>query len=94
MDTYSNKINIELLAEAVCKHNVTINELRSADKRRELVMARAILARGAQLHKELELRSVCDILHKHRGTVSRLAAAARKDQQMSDMANKLVEDLS
>jgi len=68
--------------------------LSCADKRRNLVTARAVLARSAQLLKGVELRSVCEILHKHHGTISRLAGSARKDEQLNALASQLVEELS
>ena len=47
---------IGLLANVVCEEfGVTINELCSSEKRRELVRARAVLARAAQMKKGLGL---------------------------------------
>ena len=90
-----NFTNIEMLVEAVCKQfNISIDELRSAEKRRELVMARSVCARAAQLIKGLELRNICQILNKHHGTISRLATKARQDEQLNILANAIVKGLS
>jgi len=86
--------NIEQLVETVSmQFNVTIDELRSADKRRELVTARAILARAAQLARGVSLKDVCEILGKHHGTVSRLASLACKDKILNDIANQFAKVL-
>ena len=90
-----NAVNIELLVEAVCtQYSVTIDELRSNNKRREIVAARAILARAAQLLRGMELRKVCEILHKPHRSVSGLADGARKNEKLNELANQLVVDLS
>ena len=86
--------SIESLVNVVCKEfKVTLDDLCSSDKRRELVLARGILARAAQLKKGLDLRMVCQILQKHHGTVSRLAASARKDPESERLATHMIDML-
>ncbi len=75
----------------VQEFGVTINELCSSEKRRELVRARAVLARAVQMKKGLGLRAVCKFLKKHHGTVSRLAVTARKDQRLESLATSLID---
>ena len=86
---------IDSLVGVVCKEfGVSLDELCSNDKRRELVRARAVLARAAQLIRGLDLRRVCEVLDKHHGTISRLAVAARKDLKLESLANRLSECLA
>lgn len=83
--------SIESLIDILCKEfGITNDELCSSEKRRELVQARGVLARAAQMKKELGLRSVCQALQKRHGTVSRLAAAIRKNQELENLAICLV----
>ena len=54
--------NIDSLVIIVCKKfGVTFEELKGSEKRRELVQARGVFARAAQMKKGLDLRMVCPI---------------------------------
>ena len=46
------------------------------------------------MKKGLDLRMVCDALQKRHGTVSRLAAAVRKNQELENFASCLIKDSS
>lgn len=82
--------NMSALSSAVCSHfSVTLQELQSPAKMRQLVSARAVLARAAQLTPGLGLRFACETLGKPHGTMSRLATSARKDQQLDHLAKQL-----
>lgn len=83
---------IDSLVNIVCnKFGVTFNELCSSEKRRELVLARAVLARAAQIKKGLNSRKLCEALQKSQGTLSRLAATVRKDQELENLTLCLVK---
>lgn len=84
---------IDSLVNVICKHfAVTVDELCSSEKRRELVQARGVLARAAQIKKDLGLRMVCETLQKRHGTVSRLAAAVRKNEELERLATHLINN--
>jgi putative transposase len=87
--------SVDKLAEAVCmKYGTTMNELRSHEKRRSLVQARATLSRAAQRASGLDLGDICRLLGKHQGTVSRLATKGRMDPELDSIAADLVLALS
>lgn len=86
--------NIDLLVNIVCeKFGVAFEELKGSEKRRELVQARGVIARAAQMKKGLDLRMVCDALQKRHGTVSRLASAVRKNQELENLTSCLIKSL-
>lgn len=85
-------LSIDSLVNSICKEfNVTFQELCGSEKRRELVHARGVLARAAQIKKGLNLRMVCEVLNKRHGTVSRLAEGVRKNQNLEQLASSFIK---
>lgn len=88
-----NKVaSIDMLIKLVCaRFTCTAEQLISEDKQRNVVNARAVLARAAQLSKGLNLSDVSRALKKHPGTISRLATQATKDAILRDIIDELVK---
>ncbi|MCB1119468.1 MAG: hypothetical protein KDK65_05870 [Chlamydiia bacterium] len=75
------------------KYRITITDLQSTDKWKDLVQARAVFARAAQL-SGLSLLSVSQFLNKHHGTVSKLAKQARQKKNLNELAIGIVEKIA
>ncbi len=92
-DDNKNKVaSIDMLIKLVCsRFTCTAEQLISEDKQRNVVSARAVLARAAQLSKGLNLSDVSSALKKHPGTISRLATRATKDVILRDFIDELMK---
>ena len=89
------QVTVGQLVDEVCSRcKVNLDELRSSDKRRELVNARKVLARSAQLIGGLNLRDVCELLDKHHGSVSRLAVSGRMKEELNNLACQISDTFS
>lgn len=90
-----NAVTIDSLITSVCaRFTCTTEQLISEDKQRNLVNARAVLARVAQLQKGLNLSDMSRALRKHQGTISRLASRAAKDVRLQDIVDKLMSKIA
>jgi hypothetical protein len=85
-------VTIDILITLVCARlKCTTGQLISKDKQRNVVDARAVLARAAQLQKGLTLSDVSRALNKHQGTISRLASRAAKNARLQKIVDELVK---
>lgn len=83
--------SLDALMAIVCERlGVTKEQLCSEEKTREVVDARAILARAAQLLRGLNLSDVCKTLNKHHGTISRLATRAVCHPRLQIIVDELI----
>ncbi len=89
------KLKLTNALEAVCQRfDVSIEVLRSSDKRRCAVEARAVLTRTCQRMEGLSINDVCTLLGKHHGTLSRLASRAVSQPHLRHAVDELVQWLS
>lgn len=87
--------SIDNLITALCgRFGVTPEQLGSSEKTRQVVDARATFARTAQLLHGFSLGDVCNVLGKHHGTISRLAASCMKSPRLQAIAEELVQAFS
>ena len=94
-NTIDEICSIETLMAALCmRFNITAKQLQSSEKTRQVVDARAIFARTAQLLQGLSLGDVCRILGKHHGTISRLALKCTKCPKLQAIADELAFSFS
>jgi hypothetical protein len=87
-------INLDELIACVCQRfDVSLELLKSSEKSRAVVNARAVLARAAKTLNGLSMGDVCRALGKHNGTISRLAAKASKQARLNLIVDELVQGL-
>lgn len=89
------KFSLEPLIDKVCTRlGITMDQLCSDEKTRNLVDARAILACAAQLLGGLNHSEVSRALNKHQSTISRLANRAVSSPKLQIIVNELVNSVS
>ena len=87
--------SLEKLVNLLCrKFNVSLSELRSSEKRRDIVRARAAFARTSQLSHDIDLSGASKFLNKSYSSVARLATSAMKNPQLDVLAHHLADNLS
>jgi putative transposase len=90
-----NEHAIKILMNLVCARlKVTTEQLISEEKERNIVNARAVLAKIAQIQHGLNLSDISRALNKHPGTISRLAKHAAKDPELYRIVHELIESES
>lgn len=85
----------EALLKAICERfGICANQLSSSEKTRQVVDARATLARTAQLLSGLSLGDVGNLLGKSQSNISRLAKRCTKSAKLQTIVDELVLSFS
>ena len=85
----------ETLLKAICERfGITANQMSSGEKTRQVVDARATLARAAQALSGLSLGDVGSLLGKRQSNISRLAKRCTKSPKLQAIVDELVLSFS
>ena len=84
----------DLLERVQEKFGVTLEQLASSEKGRNIVSARSVLSRCAQVHASLTLGDVSRALDKNNGSISYLAQKAANDLRLSATADEVLNSLT
>jgi len=89
------KNSIEILVKAICERfGITAKQISSSEKTRQIVDARATLARITQLLPGLSLGDIAALIGKRQSNISRLAKRCTQSPNLQNIVDELMLSFS